>query len=161
MALVYLGLGSNLGNKAANISTAIQKISLEAGDVVDASSLYASKPWGYDSENDFVNAVIAISTELTPEELMVKLQHIEQSMGRDKKSASGYTDRIIDIDILLYDNRNIHIPGLTIPHKFMHKRDFVLTPLVEIAAAFVHPTLNKTMAELSKEITSHVIRLKQ
>lgn len=131
--IVYLGLGTNLGDKEQNIRLTIKKIEEQIGHVVRQSALYFSKPWGFKSENDFVNAVICCQTALTPSELLSATQSIERAMGRKKKSVDGsYHDRIIDIDILLYDNLHIDTPDLKIPHPLMRHRDFVMIPLQEI-----------------------------
>src|SRR5665647_481056 len=135
MSLVYLGLGTNLGNKEKNLESAINAISLEVGIVILQSTLYASNPWGFDSENKFLNAVILVQTQLSPTELLAKTQDLERKLGRTAKTVVEFTDRIIDIDILLYDNQIVDKPQLKIPHQLMHLRDFVLIPLAEIAPA--------------------------
>lgn len=130
---VYLGLGSNLGDKAANITLAVQYIEQQIGHVVRQSALYYSEPWGFESENDFVNAVVRCETTLTPHKLLRATQRIERQMGRKRKSKDGvYHDRIIDIDILLYDDLTVDTPTLKIPHPLMQQRDFVMEPLREI-----------------------------
>lgn len=134
---VYLGLGSNLcsghHDKRDNILEAISLIGQRIGMVDRQSSMISTKPWGFDSDNDFVNAAVGCLTTLTPLEVLAVTQDIERQMGRTQKSHSGqYHDRIIDIDILLYDDLSIHLPQLTIPHPLMHDRDFVMTPLKEI-----------------------------
>lgn len=130
---VYLGLGSNLGDKAANITLAVQHIEEQIGHVVRQSALYISEPWGFDSENEFVNAVVKCETILSPHQLLRTTQRIERQMGRKRKSCNGvYHDRIIDIDILLYDDLTIDTPSLKIPHPLMQQRDFVMVPLREI-----------------------------
>ena len=130
---VYLGLGSNLGDKAANITLAVQHIEEQIGHVVRQSALYVSEPWGFESENNFVNAVVRCETALSPHKLLHATQRIERQMGRKQKSLDGvYHDRIIDIDILLYDDLTIDTPTLKIPHPLMQQRDFVMIPLGEI-----------------------------
>lgn len=130
---VYLGLGSNLGDKAANITLAVQNIEEQIGHVVRQSALYVSEPWGFESENNFVNAVVRCKTSLSPHKLLRATQRIERQMGRKQKSLDGvYHDRIIDIDILLYDDLTIDTPSLKIPHPLMQQRDFVMIPLREI-----------------------------
>ena len=133
MSKVYLGLGSNLGNKGENIHKAITLIGERVGLVVRQSSLISTEPWGFESENTFVNAVILCETDLTPRQLLGATQKIEREMGRQKKSTDGgYSDRCIDIDILLYDDLRVDEPDLQIPHPLMLKRDFVMIPLREI-----------------------------
>ncbi len=129
----YLGLGSNLGNKEDNIQLAMQLINTEAGQVLRQSSFYYSAPMGFESDNQFVNAVVLIDTELEPLVLLHRLQAIEKVMGREHKSVDGiYQDRIIDIDILLYGNYAIETDELTIPHPHIFARDFVFKPLSEL-----------------------------
>ncbi len=131
--VVYLGLGSNLGDKGSNIRLALEKIKELVGDVVRQSTLYVTQPWGFESENSFVNAVVCCHTSLSPRKLLAATQRIERDMGRTEKSENGvYHDRVIDIDILLYDDRRIAYPDLKIPHPLMLERDFVMTPLREI-----------------------------
>ena len=135
-----MGLGSNLGDREANISRAIALIAEQAGTVVRQSALFYSEPWGFDSDNAFVNAVVCIHTTLTPQRLLRTTQRIERQMGKDSRHATQrtagqadvYHDRPIDIDILLYDDINIHTPTLTIPHPHIDERSFVTVPLHEV-----------------------------
>lgn len=130
---VYLGLGSNLGNRKAIMREAIEKINEKVGAVVRQSSFYETAPWGYESPNKFINACIRIDSPLAPHDLLETTQKIEHELGRvHKTSLNRYEDRIIDIDILLYDNLEISEPDLQIPHPLMYKRDFVMRPLKEI-----------------------------
>ena len=131
---VYLGLGTNLGDKEINLKMAVNEISKRVGDVTSLSAFYASEPWGFESENSFLNAVCCVCTTFSPMEVLSITQDIERSLGRLKKSVGGvYSDRVIDIDILLYDDCRINRPELTIPHPLMRERDFVMIPLQEIA----------------------------
>ena len=134
---VYLGLGSNLGDRNAHIEQAIALIHERVGEVVRRSSFIETEPWGFESENKFLNGVILCETELTPRQLLKATQKIERELGRKKKSASShishlYKVRPIDIDILLYDDLTIDEPDLKIPHPLMEQRDFVMIPLREI-----------------------------
>lgn len=130
---VYLGLGSNIGNRKRMIAQAIEDINKQIGVVVRQSALYETKPWGFESPNDFINAAICCETELAPRALMRKLQSIEQQMGRVGKTiGEQYQDRVIDIDILLYDDIKVNEPDLKIPHPYMREREFVMIPLKEI-----------------------------
>lgn len=130
---VYLGLGSNLGDKVWNLSEAIRLIAERVGQVVRQSSFIETEPWGFRSDNTFLNAVILCETDKTPREVLLLTQQIERDMGRRQKSVSvGYIDRTIDIDILLYDDLTVDDPDLKIPHPLMHQRDFVMRPLEEI-----------------------------
>lgn len=131
--IAYLSLGTNLGDKRKNIAEAINYIGELVGDVVRQSALYETEPWGFRSDNRFVNAAVCVDTRLSPRRLLEVTQRIEREMGRTLKSDGGeYHDRIIDIDILLYGDRHIDEPDLKIPHPLMHERDFVMTPLNEI-----------------------------
>ena len=126
-------MGTNLGDKRKNIAEAIKNIGELVGDVVRQSALYETEPWGFRSDNRFVNAAVCVDTQLSPRRLLEVTQRIEREMGRTLKSDGGeYHDRIIDIDILLYGDLHIDEPGLKIPHPLMHERDFVMTPLNEI-----------------------------
>lgn len=133
MHTLYLSLGTNLGDKAQNLRDAIARIGEMIGIVECQSSFLATEPWGFHSDNTFLNAAVKVTTSLTPHEVLMLTQQIERDMGRTQKSAGGeYHDRIIDIDILLYDDVHISTPELTIPHPLMHQRDFVMIPLNEI-----------------------------
>ncbi|OYP64473.1 2-amino-4-hydroxy-6-hydroxymethyldihydropteridine diphosphokinase [Prevotella sp. P2-180] len=130
---LYLGLGSNLGDKQQNIAMAVEKIEELIGHVECQSALHITEPWGFQSDNMFVNAAVKCVTILSPHEVLEKTKDIERQMGRTTKSVDGtYKDRIIDIDILLYDDMEINDPDLVIPHPLMHQRDFVMKPLNEI-----------------------------
>ena len=134
---VFLGLGSNLGDREENIQKAISLIGERVGTVLRQSSLIETEPWGFESENKFLNGVILCETQLTPRQLLKVTKKIERDLGRKKKSASShfshlYKDRPIDIDILLYDDLTIDEPDLKIPHPLMQQRDFVMIPLNEI-----------------------------
>ena len=133
MSIVYLGLGSNLGNKEQHITTAVKHLEQRVGKVRRLSSLLKTEPWGFTSPHSFVNAAVSIDTILSPHEVLEATQQIERDMGREQKSMNGeYHDRIIDIDILLYDDMEVNEKDLTIPHPLMHQRDFVMIPLREI-----------------------------
>lgn len=150
---VYLGLGTNQGDKANNLTRAIDALSLALGRCTNVSAFIETAPWGFESENSFLNCAAAFETELSPLELLNATERIERELGRTQKSAGGiYHDRIIDIDILLYGNLVVESPRLTIPHPLMHKRTFVLEPLAEIAPVTIHPTTGKSVRELLKEL---------
>lgn len=135
MHTVYLGLGSNMGDRKATLDAACQLIDERIGAVVRRSSYYESAPWGFESSNQFLNAVICCHTSLTPRRLLRATQRIERLLGRQQKSRDGiYHDRPIDIDILLYDDLSVDEPDLKIPHPLMHQRPFVMEPLREIEA---------------------------
>ena len=151
---VYLSLGSNLGNKRENIRLAIEKIGKLVGEVVRQSAFYETEPWGFQSENMFVNAAVKVKTTLTPKQLLRTTQRIERELGRKNKSKSEksqvsdghtvgrvvYHDRPIDIDILLYGDLVVDEPELKIPHPLMWTRDFVMVPLREIIDADPAPS---------------------
>ena len=131
--LVYFSLGSNLGNKRENLNKAIKLMEKQIGVLLRQSAFLETEPWGFQSDNSFVNAAICMETSLDPFEVLTKTQEIERELGRTVKSTNGeYHDRIIDIDILLYDDLHINTPQLTIPHSLMEQRDFVMIPLREI-----------------------------
>lgn len=130
---VYFSLGSNLGDKAGNIGEAINRIGELIGEVDRQSTLLITEPWGFESDNSFVNAAVRCITTLSPFEILHLTQDIERAMGRTVKSSDGqYHDRIIDIDILMYDDIHITTPELTLPHPLIKERDFVMIPLSEI-----------------------------
>ena len=148
---VYLGLGSNLGQKEENIQRAIALINEQSGTVVRQSALFYSEPWGYESDNQFVNAAILVTTTLTPRQLLKATQRIERQLGKTTAHATQrpsdinhqpsalYHDRPIDIDILTYDDLHIDLPELKIPHPLMQMRDFVMIPLREIGFTYAAP----------------------
>lgn len=149
MAIVYFGLGTNIGNRRGNLVKAAALLAERVGDILALSGFMETEPWGFDSENLFLNAAIKMETPLTPDELLSATQAIEREMGREKKSDGTYHDRVIDIDILLYDNRVIEHPGLIVPHPLMQERLFVMAPLAEIAPFERHPLLGRTFMELA------------
>ena len=133
MHTVYLALGTNLGNRKAIMREAIDNIGKKVGTVMRQSSFYETEPWGFESPNLFLNACICVSTKLAPRQLLEVTQAIEREMGRIEKTVGlQYVDRIIDIDILLYDDLHINEPDLVIPHPLMEEREFVMKPLLEI-----------------------------
>lgn len=149
MAIVYLSMGSNLGDRKANMETAVEMIAEVLCSPVLNSGIYETQAWGYDGRN-FLNMVIKASTSLEPHSLLISLKNIETGMGR-VKSGEGYADRMIDIDILFYGREVYKSDNLIIPHPGIPKRLFVLVPLKDIALDFVHPVLNKSVEELLKE----------
>lgn len=130
---VYFSIGSNIGNRKALVREAVSRLASEVGRVTAFSSLYETEPWGFSSPNKFINACACCLTLLTPRQVLVATQRIERCMGRTLKSVDGvYHDRVIDIDILLYDDVRLDEPGLQIPHPHMAQRAFVMDPLREI-----------------------------
>lgn len=137
---IYFSLGTNLGDKEQNLHTAVRKIEERIGNVLSLSALHATAPWGFASENSFLNAALCVETALSPLEVLETTQQIEREMGRTRKSVNGqYSDRVIDIDLLLAfadDGTPIVLdtPELKLPHPLMQERDFVMLPLAEITS---------------------------
>ena len=147
--VVYFSLGTNLGDKEQNLRMAVQKIRKQIGEVISLSAFYATAPWGFSSEHTFLNAAACVETLLPPLSVLHLTQEIEREIGRTHKSVGGlYSDRVIDIDLLLYGDRVLDTPELKLPHPLMHERRFVMEPLAEIAPDLVHPILKKKMREL-------------
>ena len=151
MAIAYLALGTNIGNKRRNMITAAALLAERVGDVLALSGFYETEPLGFQSENTFLNAALQLETSLSPLGLLEATQQIEVEMGRTQKSNGTYHDRIIDIDILLYDDLILQTPELTLPHPLMQDRRFVMEPLLEIAPNVVHPVFKKTVVFLMRE----------
>ncbi|HDY68953.1 MAG TPA: 2-amino-4-hydroxy-6-hydroxymethyldihydropteridine diphosphokinase [Candidatus Scalindua sp.] len=151
MRKVYVGLGSNLGNRKKYLVSAIARID-SCGEicVVNKSSFYETKPVGGPPQPDYVNCVIELDTEIEPQSLLEEFKGIELELGR--KPGTRWGPRVIDIDILLYGSKVINDSNLKIPHESMHKRIFVLEPLCEISPDFKHPVLRKTIFELLKDL---------
>ncbi|MCP9610515.1 2-amino-4-hydroxy-6-hydroxymethyldihydropteridine diphosphokinase [Coprobacter tertius] len=132
MAELFLGLGTNLGDKKNNLITAIHKIEEQVGVVVARSALFYSEPWGFQSLHSFINQVICVETSFSPYQILETTQQIERDMGRLDKSVGGvYHDRIIDIDLLAYDSLIISTPQLTLPHPGLYNRPFFSVPYRE------------------------------
>ncbi len=145
---VYIGIGSNLGDRRANSLEAIERVGKLPGTrVVRTSSLYESEPLG-DAKTWFVNGVIEVETELAPEALLKKLKAIEEAMGRRRVAGKRWGSRVIDLDILLCDQEVINKRTLKVPHPELHKRRFVLMPLAELAPHVVHPQLGQSISAL-------------
>jgi len=154
MSIVYLGLGSNLGNKQVNLKRAIKALDERVGHLVKCSSFYQTLPEGFVSERMFLNAVAIFETTFQPEEVLCQTEQIENELGRTGKSIDKhYTDRCIDIDILFYDDIILHTENLIIPHPLLHLRRFVLEPLKEIAPHFIHPLLKEEVLTLCEHLT--------
>ena len=151
MIIAYLALGSNLGNKSKNLKQAIALIAERIGNLSAISSEYETEPWGFESKNTFLNQVVGVETNLTPEELLEETQTIEKKMGRTTKTTHSYSDRIIDVDILFYGNAVMKSEALELPHPFFHQRKFVLDPLNEIAPDFIDPRSGKKIREIAEE----------
>jgi 2-amino-4-hydroxy-6-hydroxymethyldihydropteridine diphosphokinase len=147
MAEVYLILGSNLGNRQMFLHKADRLLQEQAGATLERSSIYETKPWGFNSKDFFLNQVVKIETSYSPSELLKIIKEIEIKLGRTKKDKK-YDQRCIDIDILFYNDEIFCSNELVIPHPLITKRKFVLMPLNEIAPDYKHPTLKKPIKEL-------------
>ena len=146
MNKTYLSLGSNEGNRALWLQAATDYIAARCGTILDRSSIYQTAAWGITTQPDFLNMVIYIETTQSPTQLLDTILNIEITMGRHRTIKWG--PRIIDIDILFFNDDIIDTPGLIIPHPFIQERRFTLLPLAEIAPDYIHPKLNKTITEL-------------
>lgn len=143
--IVYLALGSNLGDRPANLRAAIAALAPQVRALAE-SRIYETPPWGYEDQPAFLNMVVQAETDLPPRELLAHLKHIELRLGR--APTFRYGPRRIDMDILFYDDLILDEQGLALPHPRLHERAFVLVPLADVAAQFVHPVLRQTVHEL-------------
>lgn len=151
MANVYLGLGSNLGDREENLEKAINALNdFDEINVTNRSRVLETEPYGKTDQPEFMNMCVEIKTRMSPLSLLETVLGIEHSLGRVREEVWG--PRIIDIDILLYEDLELELDDLSIPHKEMHKRSFVLEPLAEIAPHMKHPTLDKTVLELKEDL---------
>lgn len=148
MNKIYIGIGSNLGDKRENISRAVLGVEALVGELFCVSSLYETEPWGFDAEEYFLNMVIGVETVLEPKPLLSVLMGIEESLGRERDRSNQYRSRPIDLDILLYNNLVFSDNKLTIPHPRIAERRFVLLPLAEVCGNLFHPVSGKSIEEL-------------
>jgi 2-amino-4-hydroxy-6-hydroxymethyldihydropteridine diphosphokinase len=153
--IVYLGLGSNLGDRRANLAEAVSRFP-EALHLRRASALYETEPWGYTDQPKFLNQVVEAETNLTPTDLLETIKAIEEALGREVNFRYG--PRLIDIDILFYNDLVWQTDTLTVPHPNLHERPFVLIPMAELAPDFRHPLLGRSMRELADEAGSAGVR---
>jgi len=149
MAVVHIGIGSNLGNRGENCLKALDLLSARGVIIRKRSSLFETEPWGVQDQPKFINMAAEVATELGPLKLLETLKSVEEEMGR--KESYRWGPRVIDLDILFYDDMVMDSPELKIPHPLMHEREFVLRPLAEIAPDKIHPVLKKTVKELLSE----------
>jgi len=147
MKIVLLGIGTNLGNRRENLEFALSGIEKNIGKILKSSSVYESEPWGFQADIEFLNMVIKVETKLSPDQLLKEILNIESAIGRIR-SGERYLSRVIDIDILLYEDLVIDEKSLKIPHPLMHERRFVLVPLCDIVPETVHPLLKKSFSSL-------------
>lgn len=152
---VYLLLGSNLGNRQLFLQKAIQYIENEIAPVVKTSSVYETQSWGKADAPDYLNQVVLVQTNISPQTILKKILDIEISLGRKREEKWG--SRTIDIDILFYGHNSINEPGLQVPHPELHKRRFTLEPLSEIAPHFVHTNYKKSILEMKNELQDSLI----
>ncbi len=153
MAIVYLSLGSNKGDRIGYVQQAASLLGLDDNiSIVRTSAFYETEPWNMNTQTWFVNALVEIKTKYTPQELLEVCQRIETQLGREHKQTKDYEDRTIDIDILFYNKDIINENNLTIPHKYVHLRAFTLVPMMELNADFVHPVLHKTIVEMHNDL---------
>ena len=143
---VYLALGTNLGDRLANLKQAISSLTPQL-DVKAKSQVYETPPWGFEDQPKFLNQVVKAKTYLEPERLLKHLKRLEVALGRKESFVNG--PRLIDIDILFYDDLVLNKPALVIPHPRLHERGFVLLPLLDIAPDLVHPVQKKTVSEMA------------
>lgn len=146
MTTTYLQLGTNLGDRLDLLYQAAQAIARRCGEVVETSPVYETAAWGVTEQPDFLNQVLTVRTDLEPQVLLDTVLAIERELGRERVQRWG--SRLIDIDILYYGDTVLNTPQLSLPHPWLHRRRFVLVPLVDLAPDFVHPILDKTNAEL-------------
>lgn len=153
MAIAYLSLGSNKGDRIGYVQQAASLIGMdEKITIVRTSAFYESEPWNMNTKNWFVNAVVEIKTQYSPQELLAACQRVERQLGRTPVEKGQYQDRTIDIDILFYNKEIINEENLTIPHKYVHLRAFTLVPMMELNSDFVHPVLHKTIEEMHNDL---------
>ncbi len=153
MAIIYLSLGSNKGDRIGYVQQAASLIGADNNiSIVRTSAFYETEPWNMNTKNWFVNAIVEAKTTYSPQELLEVCQRIEKQLGREEKTNTNYEDRTIDIDILFYNKDIISENNLVIPHKYMHLRAFTLVPMMELNADFVHPVLHKSIVEMHNDL---------
>lgn len=154
--IVYLALGSNMGNRLANLKAAVGNLTPQM-NVKKKSPVYETPPWGFADQAAFLNQVVKVATYLQPQALLVHLKRLETALGRVPSFENG--PRLIDIDILFYDNMIMATPALVIPHPLLHERAFVLVPLANLAPDLVHPVLHRSVGELLDDLDQSEIKL--
>jgi deoxyguanosine kinase len=145
-------LGSNLGDRKKNLSSAIEILMKKGYEIINESSIYKTAPVGYLSDNDFLNQVVLVKTDNGPEALLQDLLNTETQLGR-RRNVDETSDRTIDLDLLFYENIVLQGPGIILPHPRLHLRRFVLKPMADVAASWIHPILNQSIGHLLKNCT--------
>jgi 2-amino-4-hydroxy-6-hydroxymethyldihydropteridine diphosphokinase len=151
MVNLFLGLGGNVGNVSEKLKIALEEINKKIGTVIAKSSTYKTEPWGNKNQDFFLNQVVEVQSALGAEDVLKKTLEIERLLGRNRDRDNQFAARTVDIDILFYGNEIIRLADLIVPHPRLHLRNFVLTPLSEIAPEFFHPSLNKKIKDLLKD----------
>jgi 2-amino-4-hydroxy-6-hydroxymethyldihydropteridine diphosphokinase len=155
MAKVYLSIGSNMGNRLKMLLMAFHSVRKQIGLITAFSSVYETAPWGFESEQPFYNQVLEVDTDLTPRQILQQLITIELEAGRKRDGTSNYSDRTLDIDILLYNHQIVNQKDIIIPHPRMHVRRFVLQPLAEIAPKLTHPLSGIDTHQMLSQLTDN------
>lgn len=145
---IYIGVGTNLGNRLENIKAAMKELDLLGIQVIRTSSIYETQAWGFESDDLFLNAVFECESPIKPIDCLKALQFVEKKMGRQKTLKAGYESRIIDLDILLFKDQQISLPELTIPHTYITERQFVIDPMHELTNSFFFHSLNGNFEDL-------------
>ncbi|MEI7845955.1 MAG: 2-amino-4-hydroxy-6-hydroxymethyldihydropteridine diphosphokinase [Chloroflexota bacterium] len=154
--IVYLALGTNLGERLDNLHAAVNAFAPQIR-VMAQSRVYETEPWGYADQPAFLNMVVRAETQLSPQALLGVLKELEATLGRTPSFRNG--PRLIDLDILFYDDIILDIPGLVIPHPRLHERTFVLVPLLDVAPDLMHPILRRTVAQIMHELNGSGVNL--
>lgn len=153
MAIVYLSLGSNKGDRIGYVQQATGLLgAVENISIIRTSAFYETEPWNMNTDIWFVNAIVEVKTSLSPQVLLEECKRIESQLGRKHSESKVYEDRSIDIDILFYGKDIINEENLTVPHKYLHLRAFILVPMLELNPDFEHPVLHKTVSELHNDL---------
>ena len=148
---IYIGVGTNLGDRIENIKRAIEELSLLGIEVIRTASLYETPAWGFESEDLFLNTVFECVSPIKPIDCLKATQFVEKKIGRKKTLKEGYESRIIDLDILLFKDQQIQSSGLTIPHSYIAERQFVITPMHELTGSFFFHSLGSNFEELKNK----------
>jgi len=154
MSKVYLSISANLGYSNQLIIYSREAIAARIVVIKSSSSIYESEPWGFESDNNFLNQILLVETILSPAAIMLELSYIESKFGRER-NGKGYSSRTMDIDVLFYDHLILYTPELIVPHKQLHKRRFIVEPLREIAPDFIHPLFSISINEIALTCTDN------